>query len=198
MPWNDPLLPQSAIDPAQQYLEQPKLDQSPWMARLKGFGSGALEGLRNLTKPSELAGIASLAIPGMGEAALGSRLGGAAGGLARAVPAMSDLSSITPEVVEAAQGVKQVLPNMMEGADMMGAMKYNLAKLPSGARAMPGATDMMSEVGKITPEAAIAGGAAGAGGLYLANKARQAIQGLNQNAPSANPFQKATNALQQR
>lgn len=55
---NEPLLPQGAIQPMQDRLEQPHLDQSPMMARVKGFGSGALSGLRNLTSPINLASIA--------------------------------------------------------------------------------------------------------------------------------------------
>ena len=47
----DPLVPHSAIDPLQQWLEKRRLDQSVGEAQLKGFGSGALEGLRGLTSP---------------------------------------------------------------------------------------------------------------------------------------------------
>lgn len=93
-----PLVPKSAIAPAQQALEEPHLDQSPMMARLKGFGSGALEGLRGLTSPLDLAANASLvAGPGL-RAARGARAGvGAIEGLTGALrgpEAASELGSM--------------------------------------------------------------------------------------------------------
>ncbi len=48
---NTPLLPSMG-----QHLDDPTLNRSPWEARLRGFGSGALEGLRSLSTPMSLAG----------------------------------------------------------------------------------------------------------------------------------------------
>ena len=62
----DPLVPQSAIDPLQELLDRRRLDQSPLEAQVRGFGAGALEGLRGLTSPASLAGM----IPGAGAARL--------------------------------------------------------------------------------------------------------------------------------
>jgi hypothetical protein len=63
-----PLLPQSAIQGLQDSLTEPKLDQSPLMAQVKGFGAGALDGIRNLTSPGDL-----LALTGLASAAVGPR-----------------------------------------------------------------------------------------------------------------------------
>jgi hypothetical protein len=51
--FTDPLLPQSAVQPLQDKLTEPSLTQSPWMAALKGFGAGALEGVRGMTSPCD-------------------------------------------------------------------------------------------------------------------------------------------------
>lgn len=53
-----PLVPQSLTQPIEDKLTQPKANQSPGMAMVKGFGAGALEGLRNMTSPLNLAGAA--------------------------------------------------------------------------------------------------------------------------------------------
>ena len=52
----DPLIPQEAINPLQEWLEQRSLDQSPAEAQIKGFGSGALQGLRDLITPAAVTG----------------------------------------------------------------------------------------------------------------------------------------------
>lgn len=62
----DPLIPQSAIRPMQQSLEGTNWSDSELEAQLRGFGSGALEGLRNLSSPAQLAAIASTFVPAMG------------------------------------------------------------------------------------------------------------------------------------
>src|SRR5213593_3770817 len=157
----NPLVPQSAIQSTQESLEQPQLDQSPWMARLKGFGSGALEGLRRQTSPLNLAGIA------------GTALG--AGPLLRGGSALAEgagaLSEITPDLVEAGQGIKQVMPTMADTEALTGLLKYGLAKVPQAART---GLDIASEAGKIDPMMAGMGGAALAGLGYYGPKAWQA------------------------
>lgn len=52
--YREPLLPRSAIQPLQESLDRRSLEQSPLEAQIKGFGAGALEGLRNLTSPKSL------------------------------------------------------------------------------------------------------------------------------------------------
>lgn len=121
MPWNDPLLPKKAIQGTQDWLEQPTEGQSPLMAGIKGFGSGALEGLRNLTTPTSLASIATLPF---------------GGGEAKALGSAADLSQIVPDLVQAGQGVKQVAPTAEDAASLIGQLKYGLAKVPkAGANA---------------------------------------------------------------
>jgi hypothetical protein len=122
-----PLVPKSAIQGTQDKLEQPKLDQSPFMAGLKGFGSGALEGLRGQTSPLNLAGIAAMMIPGAGLVGRGAKA-------ASEVPeALSGLANITPDLVEAAPAVKQVMPTAQDALDLGGLLRHNLAKVPNAA-----------------------------------------------------------------
>ena len=70
----EPLVPQSAISPLQEVLERRRLDQSPLEAQFKGFGSGALEGLRSLSSPAQLLNIGALAVPALGATRLAPRI----------------------------------------------------------------------------------------------------------------------------
>lgn len=96
-----PIVPEGPVSKFNDTLTTPHLHQSPGMARLKGFGAGALEGLRGLTSPLQLAGMA-----GLGGSVIGAlrAAGGAAGGLGeaasamgRAGPAMETLGEVSPE-----------------------------------------------------------------------------------------------------
>ena len=100
-----PLMPQSWIQGTQDKLTQPHLDQSPAMARLKGFGAGALSGIRDLTQPSSIVALASLLGPGMTKGmGMGEPPAISAGplqGLARAVPGQpGEASTYTGPVQE--------------------------------------------------------------------------------------------------
>lgn len=120
---NTPLVPQKAIQPVQDYLEKPQLDQSPLKAGLKGFASGALEGLRGFTSPLGLANLGIMASPWGGAARMAEALPEAVQGLSRAIP----------EVVEAGEGIRQVMPTAQDASDLIGALKYRLAKVPTSA-----------------------------------------------------------------
>jgi hypothetical protein len=64
--WNratDPMVPQSVTQPTVDALTAPHLDQSPNMARIKGFLGGALEGARQQTSPATLLGILGDDVP---------------------------------------------------------------------------------------------------------------------------------------
>ena len=52
----DSMIPQEWLDPLQQQLEERSLDQSPTEARIKSFGAGALQGLRDLATPANAVG----------------------------------------------------------------------------------------------------------------------------------------------
>lgn len=110
----DPLVPKEAIDPLQQWLEQRRLDQSPMEAQIKGFGSGALEGLRSLTSPANLASM----IPG-----------GAAAKMLSFAPKVARMAGPTMDLLERAP-VRQVAPSMDDVGALVGSMKHNLAKIP--------------------------------------------------------------------
>lgn len=111
----DPLIPQSWIDPLQQRLDQRRLDQSPEEARLRGFGAGALEGLRGLSSPASLAGL----LPG-----------GAAAKLLQFAPKAARAVGPTLDVIEQTP-IRQITPSMDDVSALIGTMKRNLAKVPA-------------------------------------------------------------------
>lgn len=114
---NTPLVPQSAIQPTQDALTQPRLNQSVPMAMLKGFGAGALGGLRNQTSPANLAGIASLAA---GPAARGLAM------LGKAAPAAA-MAAKAPMAAEAASGAGRTLGTILpEFAPVGGESSLNI------------------------------------------------------------------------
>jgi hypothetical protein len=83
---NKPLVPPSqTVDK----LAQPGLNDSPAWAMAKGFGSGALEGLRQQTSPINLAALAGTGMAAKGAIAarqLAGAVPGAIEGLAGAIP----------------------------------------------------------------------------------------------------------------
>lgn len=125
MPWNDPLLPKGAIAPAQEMLDQRYLDQSPNMARLRGFGAGALEGLRDLTTPTSLASL----LP------MGKAFGAGAKALSFA-PKLARAAGPTMQILEDATPIAQAMPTAREAVSAIGSMGRNLAQVPqAGQRA---------------------------------------------------------------
>ena len=125
----EPLIPQTAVSPLQEALERRRLDQSPLEAQLKGFGSGALEGLRSLSSPAQLLGLAGLAVPAVRAAGVAPRV---MQGLQRAMPAMDVLES---------GPVAQVAPAADDVASLIGQLKYNLARVPKVGSPTPAALD---------------------------------------------------------
>lgn len=218
-----PLVPQSAIQPAVSSLTEPKLDQSPMMARIKGFGAGALEGLRGQTSPLNLAALATLPMGG-----------GAARG---AVAGAEGLARVIPEVVEAAPAVKQVMPMADDVTRLAAQLKNRLMQVPSagsktlgqvapeytavggesalnaGREAMKRVPvprqdaytrilgsgrgnmgQMASEAGEVNPNLIIGGGAA-LGGALLAKKLYDAVKGVGDKIQSVNPLKQAGDIL---
>lgn len=110
----EPLVPQSAIEPLQRKLDQRRLDQSPEEAQLRGFGAGALEGLRGLTSPASLAGL----LPG-----------GTAAKLLQFAPKAARVAGPALDLIEQAP-VRQVMPALDDVNALIGSMKHSLAKVP--------------------------------------------------------------------
>lgn len=98
---NRPLVPEEPVRQLQAAIDTPTLERSPWEARLRGFGAGALEGLRGQTSPISLAGLAGLAVPGLGlgraAQAAPRAIRGLAGAIPEAGPAVSGLGGTLPE-----------------------------------------------------------------------------------------------------
>jgi hypothetical protein len=160
--WNEPLVPEAPVRRAQEAIDTPTVGRQPWEARLKGFGAGALEGLRGLTSPIELAGIAGLglgggaALRGAGEAAemapaVASRMSELiqGGQQARTAARMAELIKNAPKaiqglsdlsVVEPAAEVGQVAPSAGEVTDILSSLQGRLGQLPQARfpRGLPG------------------------------------------------------------
>ena len=149
-----PLIPEAPVRRAQEYLDTPTLEREPWEARLRGFGAGALEGLRGLSSPAELAGIGAMAIPGAGAA------GGIGRGMARASrmapEALQGLSRALPtiDLLGDVPLARQVLPAADDVSSLIGSMKYNLAKVPQSTPRVPGLGTQVAEFAPQGGEAA--------------------------------------------
>lgn len=150
-----PLVPKSWVDPMANAIDAPALDRSPMEARLRGFGAGALEGLREQTSPLNLA---LAALPYVRGAAYGARGAAAgAGAMKAAAPTM--------DVIEDVGTVAQKMPTMSEVDALAGDLARNLAKIRPRAAAPPAtALPEFAAVGEeAATNAARAGGQAPAG-----------------------------------
>jgi len=122
---NTPVIPQETIQPWQDALDHPTLDRSPMEASLRGFGAGAMEGVREQLTPFNLmAASVPLAskLASVGGRAVGSGVesGAALAGLRKAAP--------TIDLIEPAN-IKQVMPSMSDVDALTGDMQRNLAKI---------------------------------------------------------------------
>ena len=144
-----PLVPPSVIKPAQDAIDTPTADRGPWEARLRGFGAGALEGLRQQTSPLGLAGLAASAIPA-------GVMGRVAGGAAKVAP-------------EAIQGLRGVLTGpAAQTAAQAGADILN----PATARVMQSMHEAAAPTFQAMERAGAFAGDRTVGGLHsLANRA---------------------------
>jgi hypothetical protein len=123
---NTSLIPEAPVRKLQESMTEPHLDESPWWAQVKGFGAGALEGLRNQITPANLA---MLALPGGGAARGGAEAAEAGVGAARAAAPTMDLIESSPW-----QSVRQVAPTMGDVDALAGGLKDTLARIPNGTR----------------------------------------------------------------
>lgn len=137
----EPLVPEAPVRRLQEQIDAPTLERSPWEARLRGFGAGALEGLRGLTSPLSLASM----LP----------VGRAASMAPRAIQALSKtIPGVPPRLMAAERAfdvvddlpISQVLPNMGAGDDMVGALRYGLAKAPHGRPVLKTFDDLDSQI----------------------------------------------------
>lgn len=147
-----PLVSKEAIEPAQEALDAPALDRSPMEARLRGFGAGALEGLRGFTSPLSIAALAG-GIPELGAAK-------AAPGIVRGAEAMAPAAEFVAPGAEAAFNAAR--PALRSAMDPVEAAYSRI--LSRGGRL---AAD---ETGAISPETAILTGGAMAGLGYAGKK----------------------------
>lgn len=131
-----PLLPQSVIQGTQDTLTQPSLTQSPTMARIKGFGAGALQGVRDLTSPAMLAGSLMDDVPG---ALLASRFLGAGSKAAEAAPAIAEgMSALKPTLTSFGKLAAPALTRGAKVAETLGEMSPEFT--PLGGEGMFNAT----------------------------------------------------------
>src|SRR3990167_8780029 len=132
-----------------QELGQPGLGDSPGWAQAKGFGAGALEGLRGFTSPLQLAGMA------MGGGSMMRGAQGAARGLVGAGP-------VTAKSIAAAKAARNA-ELMAYGAPMAKATEQALAKTArSGFRVVPPASPQtpVAALGELSSEFTPVGGEA--------------------------------------
>lgn len=127
-----PLIDKETVDPYANAVDVPRLNKPHFdpssmlgkaesfgqgaQARLGGFGAGAMEGMRGMTSPLDIAGALFPAIKGL-------RVGaGAAKAAGRLAP--------TLDLVEGPI-IKQVAPAADDVADLIGDMQRNMARVPT-------------------------------------------------------------------
>ena len=133
-----PLVDEETIQPYQDMMDAPTLERSPMEARFRGFGAGALEGLRGMTTPMDLAGMAA-----GGAGALASRFGRAGRVATRMAPTLDVIEDVP---------VQQIAPAMDDVDSLLGDLQRNLAKVPN-KRPNP-----MDTLGEVNPEFTPRGG----------------------------------------
>jgi hypothetical protein len=116
-----PLIPKDAIRGVQDRIDPRSLTQSPAAARVRGFGAGALEGLRGLLTPANLA---LAAVPML---AAGRGVPAAMQGLAEVAPTMG---RTTTRVLPAMETLGET---MAEFTPRGGEALYNIGKRGMGA-----------------------------------------------------------------
>lgn len=167
----EPLVPEEPVRKLQEKMTTPVLDENPLWAQVKGFGAGALEGLRGQTSPLNIASNLAMLIPGAGVVGRGGaalaeapqaaaqfgKAGGAMAGLAEAAPqALHDVAEFAPVGGEsawnAARGVAEKVTDPAEAAykrilATMGkkdAVVHNSQAIADMAR--PGTQQMMEQL----------------------------------------------------
>lgn len=162
---NEPLVPEAPVKQLGEQMTTPVLDENPWWARAKGFGAGALEGLRGQTSPLNIASNLAMFVPGagivgkgaqaMGETAQAGKAaggGGAMAGLMEAAPSLG--AEFAPVGGEAAWNATR--PAVEKIADpAVAAYERILQQLPTGQAhnsqaiadmARPGTQQMMEKL----------------------------------------------------
>jgi hypothetical protein len=167
---NEPLIPEEPVRQLQESMTTPHLDENPWWARAKGFGAGALEGLRGQSSPMNIASNLAMLVPGAGligkgaQAARGGaalaeapqaveglgRMGGAMSGLMHAAPA-AEFAPVGGEAAwNATRPVAAAIPD-----PAVAAYERILQQLPTGVEhnsqaiadmARPGTQEMLGKL----------------------------------------------------
>ena len=114
---NTPIIPQSAIGGLQNAITEHSLDESMLGSQLRGFGAGALEGLRGLITPGNIAAAAT-------PLWTGGKIGMTAGKRA--------IETAAP-VVRNALNQAQRQPRMYEVNTMIDQLKNRLGQVPTGS-----------------------------------------------------------------
>ena len=147
--WNAANTPLVNADSAADAIDSPSAERSPGMARLQGFGAGALQGLAGLSTPLNIAGM--VAGPAMGAMKGMGRMGSM---MQKAAPTLDLVDTPMP---------KQINPSAIDVDSLIGDLQRNLAKVPS-KRPAP-----MDTLGESLPEFTPVGGE----GLYNAGQGAQ-------------------------
>lgn len=137
-----PLVDEESIRPAQDMIDPgPSMDRSPMEARMRGFGAGALEGMRGLTTPLDLAAVA---MPMAGRAISGLKGMMGAGRAAQAAGPTMDIIEQNP--------IKQVAGSMGDVESLIGDMRRNMARVPqAGSKMAPMAETLGERAAEFTP-----------------------------------------------
>lgn len=159
---NEPLVPEEPVRRLGEQMTTPHLDESPTWAKLKGFGAGALEGLRQQTSPVNIVSNLATMIPA---ASMISRGVKAARGGAALLEAPQAAHAVAPtmDLLGELPQARQVLPSGGDVDALTGALKYSLAKVPNAKNlsdAVQGLQEAAPQALHHAPEFAPVGGEA--------------------------------------
>jgi hypothetical protein len=160
-----PLVSEEAAAPYINAVDSPSLERSPVEAGIRGFGAGALEGLRGMTTPLDLAGFAA---GGIGAGARGIRGLMGAGRAAEAVGGIGRAARAAEPTLDVIENIPtpQQIPGAGEVDDLINELHRNLSRVPSKGMTPPRA------VPSLPPTAAPAAEFAHVGGEGAYNAAR--------------------------
>lgn len=133
-----PLVPEGVIEPTVNTLTEPRLTQSPMTARIKGFGAGILEGLRDQTSPINL--LSAMTIPASARVVAKNLM--RVKQVAQAVPSLIQTSS---------RAMKQVMPEADDVTKLAHQLRQRLTQVPTSRKLAPTLPGEFTHTGNVKP-----------------------------------------------
>lgn len=125
---NEPLIPEAPVRQLQESMTTPHLDESPLWAKVKGFGAGALEGLRGQSSPVNIASNLAMLVPGAGIIGKGAQAARGGAAVMEAPQAARGLAAGEGALAGLMEAAPQVLHHAAEFAPVGGEEAFNATR----------------------------------------------------------------------